>query len=64
MAATANQVQKYLNGISYPANKSDIVRHARTKGADNTIIDALNKLPDQAYSSIGDVTKAMGEMEE
>lgn len=45
------QVQKYLGGLDYPAKKQDIVEKARQKGADNDIMQILQKIPDQEYSS-------------
>ncbi|HSO27147.1 MAG TPA: DUF2795 domain-containing protein [Anaerolineales bacterium] len=54
------QVQKYLGGLKYPATREDIVNRAKTKGADDTIMSALQNLPDQEYSRPTDVTKALG----
>ena len=28
------QVQKFLGGMNFPANKDEIVKHAKSKGAD------------------------------
>lgn len=45
------QIQKYLGGLDYPVKKQDIVKKARQKGADESILKILQKIPDQEYSS-------------
>lgn len=45
------QIQKFLGGLDYPVKKQDIVQKARQKGADDTILQILQKIPDQEYSS-------------
>jgi hypothetical protein len=39
-------VQKTLSGASYPCSKQDLISHAKSNGANQEILDALNKLPD------------------
>ncbi|MBS1191471.1 MAG: hypothetical protein H6R10_3263 [Rhodocyclaceae bacterium] len=56
------QVQKYLGGIDYPAGKEDIVKRAHAEGADKTVMDALERIPDQEYSSPTAVSKALGQL--
>ncbi|KNC19258.1 hypothetical protein AC792_07520 [Arthrobacter sp. RIT-PI-e] len=50
-------IQKALGGMEYPASKADIVSHAKDKGADDAVLDALNGLPDREYDSPTDVNK-------
>ncbi len=57
------QIQKYLGGIDYPASKQDLVKTAKSKGADQRVMDMLNKLPDQKYNKPTDVTKEIGKLE-
>lgn len=45
------QIQKYLGGLDYPVKKQDIVQKARQKGADDNILQILQQIPDQEYSS-------------
>lgn len=49
-------VQKALGGISYPATKEQLVKHAREHGADK---DALDALPDREYDGPNEVSKAV-----
>ncbi len=56
------QVQKYLGGINYPASKKELLDTAKKKGADQNVMDTLNKLPDRSYDAPTDVTKAIGKL--
>jgi hypothetical protein len=57
------QVQKYLSGMHYPANKDEIVDHAKSKGADKNIVDTLTQLPDDKFQTPADVSKSIGKLE-
>ena len=47
---TADEVQKYLQDIEYPASKADIVANAESTGAPQSLIDKIRSL-DQDTSS-------------
>ncbi|GGO10671.1 DUF2795 domain-containing protein [Microbispora bryophytorum] len=55
------QMQKHLKGVDYPAGKSDLIRTARDQGADDDVIDALDRIPDQQYDGPNAVSKAVAE---
>lgn len=57
------QVQKFLSGMDYPASKDEIVEHAKSKGADENIMDTLEQLPEEDYETPADVSKAIGEID-
>ncbi|SCY30755.1 Protein of unknown function [Nitrosospira sp. Nl5] len=57
------QVQKFLSGMDYPADKDDIVKHAKSKGADDNIMQTLQQLPDESFETPADVSKAIGNIE-
>ncbi len=57
------QVQKFLGGMDYPATKDEIVKHAKSKGADENIMDTLEQLPEDDYETPADVSKAIGQIE-
>ena len=63
--ATANprDVEKSLKGISFPARREELVKHARQQGADKEVLDTLRNLPEEEFRTPVDVTKAMGEMD-
>ncbi|MEH1967394.1 MULTISPECIES: DUF2795 domain-containing protein [unclassified Nostoc] len=58
------EIQKHLKGVDYPANKQDLIQHARKQGADQEIISLLEKLPeDEEFESPTDLNKAIGGIE-
>ena len=52
-------VQKTLSGVSYPCSKQDLIEHAKSHGADQDILDGLQKLPDGDISGPDQVQKAV-----
>ena len=55
-------IAQALSGIDFPANKNDLVEHARKNKADTEVIEALNEMPDERYTSMADVFKGVGQM--
>jgi hypothetical protein len=49
-------VQKYLSGISFPADKQTLIQYAKNRGAPQNLISALNGIPNRSYDSIEDVS--------
>ncbi|HET8575334.1 MAG TPA: DUF2795 domain-containing protein [Candidatus Paceibacterota bacterium] len=60
--ASAAQVQQYLENVSYPCSKDDLIDAARNEGADEEVMDLLQSLPEGEYHSPIDISKAIGEM--
>jgi hypothetical protein len=56
------QVEKYLQGVNYPVEKHTLINHARSQGADQNVVDTLNKLPEQSFDSPIDVSQAIGQI--
>jgi hypothetical protein len=54
------QLQKYLGGVDYPADKQTLVRTARDQGADDDVIQTLESLPFDRFNSPNDVSEAFG----
>jgi hypothetical protein len=44
-------VQKALAGVNYPSSKQDLISQAKSNGAGEDILDALDKLPDEGEIS-------------
>ncbi|WP_414528225.1 DUF2795 domain-containing protein [Nodularia chucula] len=63
MAVSAIDISKSLSGIDFPANKEDLVNHARDKKANKEIINILRKMPEQEYTNMADVEHAFGEVQ-
>lgn len=52
-------VQKALSGANYPSSKQDLIEHAKSNGADQEILDGLQKLPDGDITGPNQVQKAV-----
>jgi hypothetical protein len=57
------QLEKYLKGVDYPANKNDLIKHAQQNGADQQVLDTLKQLPDRTFEGPSGVSKAIGAMD-
>lgn len=57
------QVQKFLGGLDYPVGKKDIVERARSEGADENVMNALERIPDREYDSPTAVSREVGKLE-
>lgn len=53
------QIQKFLGGIDYPANKETLISRAKESGADSNVLDALQNIPDKEYDSPTAVSSAV-----
>lgn len=56
------EVEKSLKGISFPAKKQDLIKHAQQHGADREVLETIKDLPKEDFHTAADVTKAIGEM--
>lgn len=52
------QIQKYLQGIDYPANKAALIENAKNLGADESICASLEQLPDEDFQTPAEVSQA------
>ena len=59
MAVNPIQLQKYLSGIDYPANKQDLIRRAEQQGADDNVLQTLKSLKREDFNSPNDVSEAL-----
>ncbi len=53
------QLKKTLVEVDYPTNKHDLVKYAELKGADETILRELKRLPNKQYETPENVRKAI-----
>ena len=56
------EVQKYLKGVAYPANRQELLVRARQLGASDRIRSSLEKLPDSAFDTPTEVSQALGRL--
>lgn len=59
MQKSATSVQEALKDTEYPAEKRDLVEHARLHGASEKVLDEIKSLPDKVYTSSDAVNKAL-----
>ncbi len=52
-------VQKALSGATYPTSKQDLIECAKKNGADDEIVESLNRLPDDEITGPDQVQKAV-----
>ncbi|HEX6482703.1 MAG TPA: DUF2795 domain-containing protein [Ktedonobacteraceae bacterium] len=57
------QLEKYLKGVDYPANKNDLIKRAQQNGADQQVLETLKQLPDRSFEGPAGVSKAIGAMD-
>jgi len=50
-------VEKYLSGISFPVNKETLIQVAKNNNAPDTVMQLLNKIADEEYSSVIEVAR-------
>jgi len=62
MKVSPAQVEFYLKGIKFPANKQDIIQQAEDNGADKPVLNILGSLREKEYHSPIDISKAIGKM--
>lgn len=58
---TTNKVdiERYLSGVEYPADKSKLLQHAKSQNADSDAMDMLANLPDREYVNSSDVSSEL-----
>ena len=63
MSDTPNpiQIQKFLAGVNYPADRKTLVSTAEKEGADGPALDALKAIPDKEYDSPTAVSSAVSD---
>ena len=64
-AAKANpiEVQKFLQGVSYPTARQTLVTEAERQGADERIRATLRRLPTRTFDSATEVSEEIGRLE-
>jgi hypothetical protein len=60
--ATPVEVQAFLDGVSYPTRKGDLVREAERSGARREVRTTLERLPEQRFGDPTEVSEAIGKL--
>lgn len=56
------EVEKHLKGIKFPANRDDLIEHARQNHAPEEVLSTLERMPDREFSNAADVAKGGGQI--
>jgi hypothetical protein len=56
------EVQKFLEGVGYPAGKRALVQEAKRQGASAEVRATLERLPDEEFETPTDVSEAIGKL--
>lgn len=59
MKTSLTSVQEALKDTEYPAEKRDLVEHARQHHTSEDVLDDIKSLPDKVYTSAADVNKGL-----
>lgn len=51
------QIQKYLKGVDYPADKESLIEAANSNEAPEDLVTMINSLPDKEFGSPAEVSK-------
>ena len=46
---------RFLKGLDFPAQQTDLVEKAKENGADQGVLEVLSKMPEREYESMADV---------
>jgi hypothetical protein len=46
---------RFLKGLDFPAQQTDLVAKAKENGADQGVLEVLSKMPELEYASMADV---------
>lgn len=57
---SAKDITYSLRGIDFPAEKCDLMEHARLHSANQAVFCRLDKIEDRVYDCLADVTKQVG----
>ena len=52
---TTARIPAYLDDVIFPASRSEILRCAEDNDAPDTLLDAIERLPEVMYMSIGEL---------
>lgn len=60
--ASPVEVQKFLDGVSYPTRKGDLLREAQKSRASAKVRSTLERLPDKRFKAPTEVSEAIGQL--
>ncbi|MEX1081623.1 MAG: DUF2795 domain-containing protein [Halofilum sp. (in: g-proteobacteria)] len=55
-----DKVTQSLGRMQFPAEKREVIKQAQDKGAGDTVVSALEKIPDGVYTNANEVAQKVG----
>ena len=62
LKAAAAQLHVFLGGMDYPAQKQQLIDHAKSKSAPQNVIQLLNRLPERKYDRSADIQREVSKI--
>ncbi|HYZ18371.1 MAG TPA: DUF2795 domain-containing protein [Gaiellaceae bacterium] len=56
------EVQSFLDGVSYPTRRGDLIREAERSGASRNVRSTLERLPEKRFADPTEVSEAIGNL--
>ncbi|MDB5259044.1 MAG: hypothetical protein JWO73_252 [Candidatus Taylorbacteria bacterium] len=56
------QIQTFLKGVDYPADRTDLIDAAEAQEAPKEVLGALMQVPEREYKSPADLEKEIGKL--
>lgn len=57
------QIGPFIKDINFPANKKDVIQHAKNSNANPEVIDTLENLPNQKFNSSQELKRVLGDIQ-
>lgn len=57
------QIGPFVKDINFPADKKDIIQHAKNNNADHKVVYTLEELPNQKFNSFQELNRILGNMQ-
>lgn len=61
--AISAEVEKFLKGMDFPANKQDLLRQAQGNAAPQDVLNLIKQMQDRMFNSPVDVSKEVGRIQ-
>lgn len=58
-----SNIAHFLKGIDLPASRQDLIDHAEDNNAPDEVLEVLEQMPDQEYTSMADLMQGVGQVE-
>ncbi len=57
-----SQVTQYLGAMTFPATKQKIIDQVKAKGAPESVVQMINRLPEKNYQNAADIESEFSKM--